>query len=123
MFFAYIYYRINRFYFKWDGRRGSTAIVGLTSIQVLWIFDLYLAIDKCYLSRKIILEHKNEIAYSFIALMLLLLAINYKLFDGNYNKYRSKWKNEMKSTSFIRGILIILLIVTPLLLIPIVINS
>ena len=122
MFFAYIYYRINRFYFKWDGRRGSTALVGLTSIQVLWIFDLYLALDKFYLSRKIILEYRHEITYSFMLLMLLLLAINYKIFDGQYNKYRSKWKNEMKSTSFIRGILIILLIVTPMLLIPIIIN-
>lgn len=119
--FKYIYYRINRFYFKWDGRRGATALVGLSFSQISWVFVFFILLYKFYF-KNYQLADKEPGKFVFYGISILLIYINYRLHDGRYNEYRRIWSSETKSQFYIRGFLVILYIVLPLILFPILIN-
>lgn len=113
--FDYIYYRLNRFYFRWDGRNGITAVIGVSMIQCLIIFDLILLIQRIFYSRVLIVSFGSSKAmpYLAVALMLILMLVNYFKYLDKYNKFRSRWKNESRNDQISRGILVIICLVAP----------
>lgn len=112
-FFDYIYYRITRFYFKWDGRTGGTAIVAISMIQTLLIGDIVVFLSRLILERTDTIPHSKTIAYSFGVILVLLVIYNYRKYNGRYNKFRSFWKRETNNERFLKGILVIASLIGP----------
>lgn len=119
--FKYIYYRINRFYFNWDGRRGATSLVGLSFSQFSWIMVFFMVLYIFYLHDQQWID-KEAMKYIFCGSSVLLIFVNYRIHDGKYNEYKRIWANETKGQFYVRGILVILFILVPFFLFPLIIN-
>ncbi|RZL36236.1 MAG: hypothetical protein EOP00_29665, partial [Pedobacter sp.] len=93
-FFDYFYYRITKLFFKKDGRTGATAIVLISLMQTLslWlitgdpILGYYLTIDESD-------KYAKYIGYIGGLIFLIIFFINYKKYNGKYNKFRFHWQN------------------------------
>ncbi len=113
IFFDYIYYRITKFYFKWDGRTGATAIVTISLIQILLLIDVGVILMRLFYDRDVtqtfIPTGKIVICVAFITFS----ALNYNRYNGSYNKYRFRWKDESESSKILKGFLVLLSIVLP----------
>ena len=105
-FFDYIYYRLTKFYFKWDGRTGGTGIVGVSMIQgVMLLNSFFFLYGQIYgiLKRQMHPWEKWLIAVAFFGIVYL----NYRKYNGKYNKFRSYWKDESSFKRFIKGLMVI----------------
>lgn len=113
-FFEYVYYRVTKAYFKWDGRVGITAIVAITMIQNVMLLNAYLIVSKLAHEepRKMLALEKWVMALVFLAIM----TYNYHKHHKNYNKYKRHWKNERKSLRVFKGLLVFLALLFPWLL-------
>ena len=111
-FFEYIYFRVAKFYFKWDGKGGATAIAAVCSIQMTMAFNVYL-----FMLRIINDTHLRKIhALEKCAVLLffsLIFYYNYRKHQNNYNKYRNYWKDEILIKKRIKGLLVILSLLFP----------
>ena len=111
-FFDYIYYRITQFYFKWDGRRGITALASICLIELMLLIDillLYLKVVNGTTKRQ---AHPIE-QWLFVAFYIIIYIYNNKKYGDNYNKYRYYWKDEPPGKRFYKGFFVILALVTP----------
>ena len=112
-FFDYIYYRIIQVYFKWDGRNGATALIGVVMIQTLLILDAIAFITRLLLNREETVYYANTGKWFAILLFIILMIYNYSKYQGRYNKLRLFWKNEDKVTRIGKGILVLLSLIVP----------
>lgn len=51
-YFDYIYFRITKAYFKWDGRTVATAIIAIMMTQILIIINLAVLISNYFILGK-----------------------------------------------------------------------
>src|SRR5690349_5999500 len=95
-FFDYIYYRMNKFYFKWDGRNGITSVIGISMIQCFVLFDLLFFIERIFYTRQQIADSNTAKigSYIVVACLIGLIIYNYFKYYGKYNLLKSRWKNE-----------------------------
>ena len=112
-YFDYIYYRITQAYFKWDGRTGTTAIIGITMIQLLVLLDIFTVIIRIRYDRDESSSFVQTGKWIIIAVYIVLFILNYKKYSGTYNKLKSHWKNESKAKRFYKGLLVILSMILP----------
>ena len=59
-FFDYIFYKVTQFYFKWDGRRGITAIVAICMIELMVLIDILLLVFRIVNGRNERQMHPGE---------------------------------------------------------------
>src|SRR5688572_11591556 len=111
--FNYIYYRITKAYFKWDGRTGITGIVGITMIQVLLLMDMNAIFNVLFLSRNQTNDFVNFGKWVYLVLYFVLLGINYKKYSGQYNSFRAKWKEESKRQKVRKDVMVVLSLLVP----------
>lgn len=114
-FFEYIYYRVTKAYFKWDGRVGITAITAISMIQCVMMFNIYiltLRIVNGTHVRQMPIYEKWGIALVFS----IIYWYNHRKHHKNYNKYKLHWKNESKSLRVLKGFLVFLALLFPWLL-------
>lgn len=112
-FFDYIYYRVIQVYFKWDGRNGATALIGVVMIQTLLILDVIAFVTRLFLSRQETVYYANTGKWFAILLFIILMFYNYSKYQGRYNKLRLFWKNEDRATRIRKGILVLLALIVP----------
>jgi formate hydrogenlyase subunit 3/multisubunit Na+/H+ antiporter MnhD subunit len=112
-FFDYIFYRVARFYFKWDKRHGITAISAITMIQALIISDFIGFVGKLFFDRSVTQNYVVEAKFIGISLFLILLFFNYKKYYGSYFKYKNYWKEESRKEHFVKGVLVLLSLIVP----------
>lgn len=112
-FFDYIYYRMTKFYFKWDGRTGITAIIGVSMIQSLVILDIFTIILRRNYDRSVTKNYVEEGKWVTITILLSFIIFNYVKYNGKYNKYRSYWKDESYNANLIKGWLVVLSLILP----------
>jgi hypothetical protein len=117
--FDYIYYRLVSFYFKWDGRNGITAVIGVSMIQVLTVIDIVLFFTRLNFSRSELAPYSKTIGYAGLGITFLVIVINYFRYRNKYNSFKKKWKHESKSERRRKGVLVIICLVLPLLLLVI----
>lgn len=115
-FFDYIYYRITQVFFKKDGRTGATAITLIAIMQslLLWIF-IQLIINQC-LSVDVRALYSRYIGYGGGVIFLILFFINYRKYNGSYNRFKFYWKGENRRTRLIKGLLVMLSLPLPIVL-------
>ena len=115
-FFDYIFYRITKTYFKWDGRTGATGIAAVSLIQIFLIFDLLVLLSRIFFEKNYFKPYITEVKISFIIIIVLFLFMNYRKYSSNYNQLRSYWKNETERASTIKGLLITFVFSFPIVL-------
>ena len=117
-FFDYIYYRVAKAYFKWDGRDGATGIIAVGMIQgvvFLFVAGLFMHL---FLTEGQELRFKEVITPKQFAgvVMLVFIAFNYFKYRKRYDELNQKWENEPKSTRRRNGILVVISMIAPFLL-------
>ena len=114
-FFDYIFYRITQFYFKWDGRRGITAIVAICMIELMVLIDILLLALRIVNGRNERQMHPGE-QWIIVIIYILLFVYNSKKYGKNYSKYRHYWKEEPQGKRIYKGLFVIISLVIPLAL-------
>lgn len=112
-FFDYVYYRITQLYHKWDGRVGTTAIVAISIFQTLVFVDIFTIVLRLLYDRNTTKEYVTVGKWIITVLMALIVIYNYKKYRQQYNKQRFLWKDEPKAQRFIKGVLIVILLILP----------
>lgn len=120
--FDYIFYRITKAYFKWDGRSGATGIAGVTMVQSFLLIDIFFFITKL-LKVDNLTPYSKTITTVAAVLILGLFAFNFYKYRESYNKLRFLWKNESESKSTVGGVFVVFSILFPIILLYIISNS
>jgi hypothetical protein len=111
IFFDYIWFRIAKVYYKWDSD-GVTASGFLSISQGIFIGDLtHIIVKSIGRSHEFYHSPASKIE---VGIMLCLLAINYFNYRKKYWVCRERWRGE--SLSFLKGVLVILALIAPLIL-------
>lgn len=121
--FGYIFYRISRAYFKYDGRKSYTAILGITLIQCVWLLAFIGLIARFFILPKDTKPYTSIIKTVGVVFFFLIVFINYKIYINKYNFYRSKYINEPSNQAKLHGLLIIISLILPWILIYYIANS
>lgn len=77
-FFDYIYYRLIQVYFKWDGRNGATALIGIVMIQALLILDVMVFTIRLFYDRDVTKNYVGVGKWIIILIFIGLMIYNYR---------------------------------------------
>ncbi|WP_223649912.1 hypothetical protein [Hymenobacter psoromatis] len=113
--FNYVFYRIAKFYYKWDGSDSSTAIIAISGIQVLYVALLFSTLIRVNFTRHQINPYSKSIEIVGFFSILILVYLNSKKYEGLYNLLRNKWINETYTQGFFRGLGVWVIALFPLL--------
>ncbi len=116
-FFDYIYYRFQKFYRRWDGENGITSVIGVSMIQAVVFFDVFLFILKLFYTRSETQEYSKVFGYSGVMILILLIIFNHYRFKDRYDSFEEKWKNEPLKFKVLKGIAVIFSILAPWIII------
>src|SRR5690606_1250061 len=110
--FDYIYYRLNKLYYRWDGENGTTSIIGVSMFQSMIIGNTILIILKIILTKE---ELRNFPRFFLIVIVIFIIfqIYNYFRYKNKYSVLKERWKNETKKEYIQRGILVLLALVLP----------
>ncbi len=115
-FFDYIFYRTTELFISRSGRRGLPAISVISLAQGFMIGGVINLILNRIITKPIRELHYQEFGYVGAILFCLLFYINYRKYEGKYNKLRFKWKDEEPTKRFYKGLLVaITLILAPII--------
>lgn len=116
-FFDYIYFRITQLFFKRQGRTGATAITVISLMEIFLILVFVFEPIKYWITVYQGNTYSIQMGkIAFIGVFLLLFFFNYKKYTGKYNFYRFHWKDESPSKRRIKGVLVVIAIILPLLI-------
>lgn len=119
--FDYIYYRLNKFYYKRDKEDGITAILGITMLQTLLISHFVFIIMKMIYTKEEI-QSFNWLKVVGIVLFIALEIYNHFRYKGKYSILKERWKNESKKQTFQRGFIVLAILIVPWITVIMVIN-
>ena len=101
--FDYIYYRLNKFYFKWDGENGSTSVIGLSMIQAMLIGNIFLIFLRCIFTKSEVQNHKHLLSSCVVLLFIGFVILNFILYKNKYFNLKKYWDNETIQQRKFRG--------------------
>ena len=101
-FFDYIYYRITKAYFKWDGREGISAIVAISVIQALLISCVAALAIRMVYARTDTAPYATVAGYFSVLILISLIVFNRFKYKQKYNKLRSHWKMRQRLNEFLK---------------------
>jgi putative Mn2+ efflux pump MntP len=106
LYFDYLYYRMYRSFYKYDGESGARALVLITGTQTMLIGEIILLLLKLKFTQQEIKEYSKIIAGTIVlGLGVAFLIMNYKRYYDKYNRFHDYWKNESKRTRQIKGVI------------------
>jgi hypothetical protein len=113
-FFGYIYYRTAR-HFLSMGRKSGEAGSMLALIQVLLAFWIIRPLEKLLFSSEYPSLHPNTNVFLGLLLFPVLAVMNLWIHDEKYDEYNRRWGNEDFKVRTLKGILVIVFLMSPLL--------
>lgn len=105
--FDYIYYRLYTAYFRWDSKRGTTAICGVSMIQVIIPADIFFLISYPFSDDYQMRIYGKYITYSLAGVFFILTLINERRYKGQIEKLRARWDSEDPKQRFLKGALVL----------------
>ncbi|HTJ51990.1 MAG TPA: hypothetical protein VL443_21160 [Cyclobacteriaceae bacterium] len=115
--FDYIFYRVAKKYYKRDGRDAFTAVLVVSIIQIELLADLFIILTKFFVPPSATTEYIKYGRILGIVIAVVFLIINYFYFKGKYWIFSNQWKeSETPSQHFMRGCLVILAIISPVII-------
>lgn len=114
-FFDYIYYRFYKLYYRWDDENGITALIGVSMIQCLVVFNIFLLGERFFYTKsQVALKGDSSIfAYIAVAFFIALLLYNGFKYRNKYNEFRDRWVEESQYNRRIKGILVLVTLIIP----------
>ena len=113
----YMYYRIYKFYYKWDKETGITVLIAVSLFQTILLADLILIMLKSIFSKWEIVPFSEHLKWGFAGLYLTFVLLNFKYFSNKYENFNSIWGKEDSKIKKRRGWLIVLVLLIPWLII------
>jgi hypothetical protein len=111
----YMYYRIAKAYHKWDGKEGSTAIFTI-SLFYCFITCLPVMLLLRLLGGRLFFREIGDIAKpTFVIIAILIFVLNFIKYRRKYEILNEIYKNENTKIKSIKGVLVVLVLVLPLL--------
>jgi uncharacterized membrane-anchored protein len=111
--FAYIYYRVCKAFFKWDGSEGNRAIWAVTMIQTLIIFDLIIMLLTLFWGHTSLFPYSKILGMSAVVVLFILMIVNGRKYDGRYDELDARWKDESQRKKLLKGCVVTLAMVLP----------
>lgn len=115
--FDYIYYRLNKVYYKWDGENGSTAAIGVSMVQSMILGDFILLLIKVIFTKEQIMIFSEKFVFFIGFTFICFVVYNYFFRYRNKLSYQNScWTNETTKQREIRGILVVVSLIIPWIL-------
>ena len=115
--FDYIYYRLNKVYYKWDGENGSTAVIGVSMVQSMILSNFILLLIKVIFTKEQIMIFSEKFVFFIGFTFICFVVYNYFFRYRNKLSYlNSCWTNETTKKREIRGILVVVSLIMPWIL-------
>jgi len=111
--FEYIYYRLNKFYYKWDGPNGSTSAIGISMVQMVMIINITIIPLRFYLGQSDLSNFLKKIDELIIVILACLVFVNIRIYKDKYNTFTTRWQNETPKQKRTRGFLVVMALLTP----------
>jgi hypothetical protein len=115
-FFEYTYYRITKAYYKWDSSGGITSILVISLSQTLLISDIIIFIIRLFFHRSETLQYVKLASTIVVVLLIIICILNFSKYKNKYDEYQMRWGNEKQFTRRLRGILVIIALILPLII-------
>lgn len=114
-FFDYIYYRFYKFYYRWDGENGITALLGVSMIQCLIVFNIFLLCERFFYTKsEVALKgDSSKVAYIAVTFFIALLLYNGFKYRNKYNEFRDRWVEESQYKRKIKGFFVLVTLIIP----------
>lgn len=100
-FIDYAFYRIAKFYHKWDGSNAITAKIAVSGAQLMYIILLISVILRWNYSRHELSPYAKEIATISTLAFIIAIYINSNKYKNSYSTLRRRWQDETIAQSFI----------------------
>jgi hypothetical protein len=113
-FFGYIWFRISKVYRKED-KIGITGSGFLAFVQSVVIMFIVMSIIKSTIGQDYLSLHGRELGYACVVVILVMIAVNHKLYSSRYDFFDELYKMESKAKSIIKGFLVILFLLAPII--------
>ena len=114
-FFDYVFYRIAKFYYKWDGSGASTATVGLSLVQVLYVGLVISGTIRSIYSRNETSPYSKTMGAIGAGILIVLIILNSIIYKDKYVLLRRRWGTESNPRKFVRGMGVLFFMLFPLL--------
>lgn len=111
--FDYIYYRMTKAYFKWDGRNGITSIIGVSMVQSMMIGNLLAFLFGLFFTKAELSHYSKELAFTWATAFIVFIIYNSKRYKNKYIFFKSYWRDETNNQKVFRGFLVILSLILP----------
>jgi fatty acid desaturase len=115
-FFDYIFFRVAKFYSKWDEGRPMKAVLAVVLIEFFLISDLVLFFLRLTVGIEGMRGHVKLVKWIVLGTFFVLIVYNYRKYYHNYDKYKDHWAEESPRAKKNRGYLVLLSIVLPLII-------
>lgn len=115
-FIEYMYYRINKFYYKRDGRNGAASMYALAIFFSCLIYDLFFLTLRLAGKKQQFVSTvgAKNVGTAAGALIVIFSVCIYFYFRDRYPKLRVRWRNEPRTAYVIRGWLVVIICSLPL---------
>lgn len=113
IYFDYIYYRLTKAYFKWDGRKGITSIIGVSMLQSMLIGDFVALILGFLYTKEQTAPYSKSLAISWAVVFVGFIFFNFYRYKNRYNEFKKRWSNESKTQTILNGILVVIALLLP----------
>ncbi len=120
--FDYSYYRVTKAYSRWDGTEGSTSIIIIALVESLFLLNVVGVIVIESFTRSEIKPYSEIATVLILVVFAILVYLNMIRYRGKYFEYDDRWGNETSFLKIIKGILVIILILIPIIFPAIILN-
>jgi hypothetical protein len=115
-FFGYVWFRISKVYRKED-KIGITGSGFLAFSQSIILDKVSFYLIEHFAGKEYLLIYTRNLTYISVPFILLMIFINHKLYSHRFNQFNEIYKLESQSKSIIKGYLLILYLLIPMIII------
>lgn len=109
----YIFYRTAQLFYKRGGRRGFPGVIVISLSQSFLIMAVVFLLENHFVEKAAKASYNQEVEYIIVIMFVLLIYLNYRKYEGKYNKLRFTWKDEEQGERFFKGILVVASLILP----------
>jgi len=112
----YIYYRVAKTYYRWDGESGITGVMAVALFVSLVLIDILGIIYLNAFSNEFRLENKENAKFVGFILTTGIIILSLKKYKNKFSFFEKKWGNEERNKKIRNGVLIVLLLLLPIVI-------
>ena len=112
-FFDYIFYRMTKWYYKWDGSQGQTAALGVTLIQLMILVNVLVTVQQLFFEDFKGDQLPKPVTFGVAVLVFLACGLNERKYKKSFQTLDEHWGNETTRQRIFKGTLVIVSLLAP----------